>query len=74
MVRSGHTEILSAGGSSSRQRVSQVKRLELKVADLECLDLITRYGPLSPSALARRAVGRCPSPGDRSPYLLRAGR
>ena len=54
--------------------MSQVKRLELKVADLECLDLITRYGPLSPSALARRAVGRCPSPGDRSPYLLRAGR
>jgi DNA-binding MarR family transcriptional regulator len=30
-------------------------RLDLKAADLECLDLITRYGPLSPSALARRA-------------------
>jgi DNA-binding MarR family transcriptional regulator len=30
-------------------------RLDLKTADLECLDLITRYGPLSPSALARRA-------------------
>ncbi len=30
-------------------------RLDLKSADLECLDLITRYGPLSPSALARRA-------------------
>ena len=30
-------------------------RLDLKDADLECLDLITRYGPLSPSALARRA-------------------
>jgi DNA-binding MarR family transcriptional regulator len=30
-------------------------RVELKDADLECLDLITRYGPLSPSALARRA-------------------
>jgi len=29
-------------------------RLDLKSADLECLDLITRYGPLSPSALARR--------------------
>src|SRR5579872_376431 len=29
-------------------------RLDLKAADLECLDLITRYGPLSPSALARR--------------------
>ena len=30
-------------------------RLDLKAADLECLDLISRYGPLSPSALARRA-------------------
>ena len=30
-------------------------RVDLKDADLECLDLITRYGPLSPSALARRA-------------------
>jgi DNA-binding MarR family transcriptional regulator len=29
--------------------------LDLKGADLECLDLIDRYGPLSPSALARRA-------------------
>ena len=25
-------------------------RLDLKATDLECLDLITRYGPLSPSA------------------------
>jgi DNA-binding MarR family transcriptional regulator len=30
-------------------------RLDLKAADLECLDLVTRYGPLSPSAVARRA-------------------
>ena len=30
-------------------------RLDLKATDLECLDLITRHGPLSPSALARRA-------------------
>jgi DNA-binding MarR family transcriptional regulator len=29
--------------------------LELKDVDLDCLDLITRHGPLSPSALARRA-------------------
>jgi DNA-binding MarR family transcriptional regulator len=29
--------------------------LDLKETDLECLDLIDRYGPLSPSALARRA-------------------
>jgi DNA-binding MarR family transcriptional regulator len=30
-------------------------RLDLKPADLECLDLITRHGPLSPSTLARLA-------------------
>jgi DNA-binding MarR family transcriptional regulator len=30
-------------------------RLDLKATDLECLDLISQHGPLSPSALARRA-------------------
>ena len=30
-------------------------RVELKDVDLDCLDLISRTGPLSPSALARRA-------------------
>jgi len=30
-------------------------RLALKDVDLECLELIARHGPLSPSALARRA-------------------
>ena len=30
-------------------------QLELKGTDLECLDLISREGPLSPSVLARRA-------------------
>ena len=30
-------------------------RLDLKATDLECLDLITRDGPVSPSTLARRA-------------------
>ena len=29
-------------------------RLELRDVDLECLDVIARHGPLSPSALARR--------------------
>jgi len=29
--------------------------IELKGTDLECLDLISRHGPVSPSALARRA-------------------
>src|ERR1019366_104004 len=30
-------------------------RVDLKDADLDCLDFINRHGPLSPSALARRA-------------------
>jgi DNA-binding MarR family transcriptional regulator len=30
-------------------------RLDLKDADLHCLDLINRHGPLSPTTLARRA-------------------
>jgi DNA-binding MarR family transcriptional regulator len=29
--------------------------LDLREADLECLDLISRFGPLGPTALARRA-------------------
>jgi DNA-binding MarR family transcriptional regulator len=29
-------------------------RLELKGSDLECLDLVARHGPISPSALARQ--------------------
>jgi DNA-binding MarR family transcriptional regulator len=43
------------GGELSRLNQSVGGRLDLKGTDLECLDLITRYGPLSPSALARRA-------------------
>jgi DNA-binding MarR family transcriptional regulator len=30
-------------------------RLAIKDTDLDCLDLVNRHGPLSPSALARRA-------------------
>jgi DNA-binding MarR family transcriptional regulator len=30
-------------------------RLELRDADLDCLDVLNRYGPLSPGVLARRA-------------------
>jgi len=30
-------------------------RLELRDADLDCLELVARHGPLSPSELARRA-------------------
>jgi len=32
-----------------------VGHLDLRDVDLDCLDLISRHGPLSPSALARRA-------------------
>jgi DNA-binding MarR family transcriptional regulator len=31
------------------------ERSRIKDADLDCLDLITRHGPISPTALARRA-------------------
>jgi DNA-binding MarR family transcriptional regulator len=30
-------------------------QLELKDVDLDCLDIVARYGPMSPSMLARRA-------------------
>jgi DNA-binding MarR family transcriptional regulator len=30
-------------------------QLDLRDTDLECLDLISRYGPIGPTALARRA-------------------
>jgi DNA-binding MarR family transcriptional regulator len=30
-------------------------RVELKDVDLDCLDLVARHGPLTPSAIARRA-------------------
>ena len=43
------------GAQLSRLNHSVGARVDLKDADLECLDLIARYGPLSPSALARRA-------------------
>jgi len=44
------------GGELSRLNQSVGSRLDVKGTDLECLDLITRHGPLSPTALARRAV------------------
>ena len=62
-------------------------RLELKATDLECLDLITRHGPLSPSALARRAglhpatltgildrLERGRDPSDRRGVVIQAAR
>lgn len=41
------------GAELSRLNHSVGGRLELKAADLECLDLISRHGPISPGALAR---------------------
>jgi DNA-binding MarR family transcriptional regulator len=43
-----------------RNQLSMLNRqvgahLDLKDVDLDCLDLIARHGPLSPTALARRA-------------------
>jgi len=43
------------GSELARLNQSVGGRLDLKATDLACLDLITREGPLSPSALARRA-------------------
>jgi DNA-binding MarR family transcriptional regulator len=43
------------GGQLSLLNHSVGARLDVKATDLECLDVITRCGPVSPSALARRA-------------------
>jgi DNA-binding MarR family transcriptional regulator len=43
------------GAELSRLNHSVGGRLDLRGTDLECLDLITRHGPLGPSALARLA-------------------
>jgi DNA-binding MarR family transcriptional regulator len=43
------------GAQLSLLNHSVSSRLNLKAVDLECLDLITRHGPLSPSVLAGHA-------------------
>jgi len=43
------------GAQLSRLNSSVGARIDLKATDLGCLDFIGRYGPISPSALARRA-------------------
>ena len=43
-------------GQLARLNHSVGSRLRLSDTDLECLDLISRHGPLSPSALARLAL------------------
>jgi DNA-binding MarR family transcriptional regulator len=41
------------GAKLSRLNHGVGGRLDLKASDLECLDVVSRYGPLSPTALAR---------------------
>lgn len=43
------------GSQLSALNHSVSSRLDVKASDLECLDLISRRGPLSPSALSRQA-------------------
>jgi DNA-binding MarR family transcriptional regulator len=54
LTRAVKEALRDLGGELSRLNQSVGGRLELKGTDLECLDLITRHGPISPSALARR--------------------
>src|SRR5215470_6900306 len=52
----GIKESLRAMGTQLSLLNHQVgARVELKDVDLNCLDLLARHGPLSPTALARRA-------------------
>ncbi len=50
-IKQGLREV---GAQLSRLNHGVGGRLDLKASDLECLDVISRVGPLSPSALARR--------------------
>lgn len=54
LTRAIKVALRDLGGELSRLNQSVGGRLDLKGTDLECLDLITRHGPISPSALARR--------------------
>ena len=54
-------------------------QLELKDVDLDCFDMIDAYGPLSPTALARRGLGprllrRYPPPYSPSLAVRTTGR
>jgi DNA-binding MarR family transcriptional regulator len=62
-VQRRHAELSRAVRDSLRDLSAQLfllnhnvsGHLELRAVDLQCLDLVARCGPLSPSALARRA-------------------
>ena len=55
LTRAIKESLRDLGAELSRLNHSVGGRLELKAADLECLDLINRHGPISPGALARLA-------------------
>ena len=55
LTRAVKSSLRDLGTELSRLNHSVGGRLDLKGTDLECLDLIDREGPLSPSALAKRA-------------------
>lgn len=62
-IRVGHRRLTKAVKESLRELRTQLSlvhhqvgtKVALKDVDLDCLELIGRHGPLSPSALARRA-------------------
>ena len=54
--------VLSIQLSLLNHQVSE--RLGLNDVDLDCLDLVSRFGPLSPSALAQRASLICVGHGE----------
>lgn len=62
-IRVGHRRLTRAVKESLRELRTQLSlvhhqvgtKVALKDVDLDCLELIGRHGPLSPSALARRA-------------------
>jgi DNA-binding MarR family transcriptional regulator len=55
LTRAVKESLREVGAQLSRLNHGVGDRLDLRPADLECLDLISRHGPLSASALASRA-------------------
>jgi DNA-binding MarR family transcriptional regulator len=50
-IKEGLREV---GSQLTRLNHGVGSRLDMKASDLECLDVVSRYGPLSPTALGRR--------------------
>jgi DNA-binding MarR family transcriptional regulator len=55
LTRAVKESLRELGGQLARLNHSVGSRLRLSDTDMECLDLISRHGPLSPSALSRLA-------------------